>query len=244
MNALLEAQGVNLFPSDDAGFDIRVEPCQRWLVSGPSGAGKSTLVKTLLGLMSPASGAVFLGGFNLNDVSPGLLRTLRQSTGVVFSGGGLLPAWSGLENLMLPLLAIQGLDEDAAEAMVLRFAEQCQVPLGWLERSATQLSAEQSTLLALARALITTPKLLWVDSELLWGVLSHDHTRLGEQLALQVEQGCTLVVCTGATGVPREQTMPCAAPTHWARMQNGWLECLAPPLNWTLEPVDAQKPNA
>lgn len=237
MSALLEARGVTLFQfPDGAGFDIRMEPGQRWLVSGPSGAGKSTLVKTLLGLKSPASGTVFLEGVDLKDVSPGQLRTLRQRTGVVFSGGGLLPAWTGLENLMLPLRAMQGLDEDAAETVVMRFAEQCQVPLTWLQRSATQLSAEQSTLLALARTLITTPKLLWVDSELLWGVLSHDHTRLGVQLAQQVEQGCTLVVCAGAKGVPREQTMPCAAPTHWARMHSGWLECLAPPPNWTLEP--------
>ncbi|NVO05373.1 MAG: hypothetical protein HXX19_05250, partial [Rhodoferax sp.] len=103
----------------------------------------------------------------------------------------------------------------------------------------TQLSAEQGTLLALARALLIQPQLLWVDSEMLWGVLSHAGTRLGAQLAAQVEQGCTLVVCAGADGLAREQVPPGPGPTHWARLQEGWLECPQAPTYWTLETAHA-----
>jgi phospholipid/cholesterol/gamma-HCH transport system ATP-binding protein len=198
----------------------------------------------MLGLVSPRSGSVFVDGVDLDDVSPKQLLRLRHNVGVVFSGGGLLPAWSGLQNLMLPLRACKGLDEAQAEAAVLAFASQCCIPPTWLERPAAQLSAEQGTLLSLARALIITPQLLWVDSELVWGVLSHASTRLGAQLALQVEQGCSLVVCAGANGLPREQVPPCPGPTHWARLQDGWLECVAPPTYWTLETADAQTPLA
>jgi ABC-type lipoprotein export system ATPase subunit len=245
MSALLHAQNLTLAScANSAGFEIEMAPGQRWLLTGASGSGKSTLMRTLLGLISPRSGTVFLDGVNLEDVSPKRLLKQRQNMGVVFSGGGLLPAWSGLQNLMLPLRASQGLTEAQAEAAVLQFASQCRIPAAWLERAATQLSAEQGTLLALARALLIRPKLLWVDSELVWGVLSHAGTRLGAQLAEQVAHGCTLVVSAGAAGLPREQLPPCAAPTHWARLQDGWLECVAPPITWTLEPFDAQTPLA
>jgi ABC-type lipoprotein export system ATPase subunit len=245
MKPLLHAQGLTLASfGASPGFDISIDAGQRWLITGASGAGKSTLMRTLLGLISPNSGKVFLDGVDLEDVTPKRLLTLRQSVSVVFSGGGLLPAWSGLQNLMLPLRASVGLNESEAEAAVLAFASQCSIPTAWLERAATQLSAEQGTLLALARALILRPKLLWVDSELVWGVLSHADTRLGAQLAEQVAQGCTLVVCAGVAGLPREQVPPCAGPTHWARLQDGWLECPETPKYWTLEPADAQTPRA
>jgi ABC-type transporter Mla maintaining outer membrane lipid asymmetry ATPase subunit MlaF len=242
---LLQAQGLTLSSfANDAGFDITMESGQRWLLTGASGAGKSTLMRTLLGLISPRSGSVLVDGVNLQDVSPKQLLRLRHSMGVVFSGGGLLPAWSGLQNLMLPLRAGKGLDEAQAEAAVLAFASQCHIPTAWLERAAAQLSAEQGTLLSLARALIITPKLLWLDSELVWGVLSHASTRLGAQLAEQVAQGCTLVVCAGAGGLAREHVPPCPGPTHWARLQDGWLECAQAPTYWTLETADDQTPLA
>jgi len=245
MSVLLQAQALLLpsFATED-GFDIALEPGQRWLLTGESGSGKSTLMRTLLGLVSPRGGDVLLHGTSLQDVTPAELLRLRQSMSVVFSGGGLLPAWNGLQNLMLPLRAIRGLTEHAAQDAVLAFASRCQIPTQWLERAATQLTAEQGTLLALARALITTPRLLWIDSELVWGVLSHANTRLGAELAAQVAQGCTLVVAAGPHGVIREQVPPCDGPTHRAHLQDGWLECLAPPTDWTLDTADAQTPRA
>jgi ABC-type lipoprotein export system ATPase subunit len=245
MTALLQARDLTLASFADArGFDLDIGAGQRWLITGATGSGKSTLMRTLLGLISPRGGKVLLDGCDLEEVTPHQLLTLRQRTGVVFSGGGLLPAWSGLQNLMLPLRVIRGLSEEQAQDAVLEFAERCLIPEIWLERVAAQLSAEQGTLLALARALIIAPKLLWVDSELVWGVLSHASTRLGAQLVAQVSQGCTLVVGAGAHGVARDQVPPCGAPTHWAHMQGGWLECAAPPTSWTLEPADAQTPLA
>lgn len=245
MTALLQARGLTLSSfSDTRGFDLDIEVGQRWLVTGASGSGKSTLMRTLLGLISPRSGKVLVDGHDLESVTPEQLLHLRQSMGVVFSGGGLLPAWSGVQNLMLPLRVIQGLSEEQAQAVVLDFAQRCRIPEAWLERVAAQLSAEQSTLLSLARALVIAPRLLWVDSELVWGVLSHANTLLGEQLVTQVVQGCTLVVSVGVSGVPRDQLPPCGGPTHWARLQDGWLECAPPPTDWTLEPADAQTPRA
>lgn len=240
MTPMLQARGLRLTAfAEERGFDIAMAGGERWLITGESGSGKSTLMRTLLGLISPRGGEVLVDGCNLQDVTPHQLLTLRQRMGVVFSGGGLLPAWSGLQNLMLPLRAAQGLDEHAALDHVLAFAQRCNIPNAWLERAATQLSAEQGTLLALARALIIGPKLLWIDSELVWGVLSHANTRLGGELATQVAQGCTLVTVAGAHGVAREQVPPCGAPTHRARMHDGWLECVAPPTSWTLDTADA-----
>lgn len=245
MKPLLQARKLMLSSFDETrGVDLEVMPGQRWLITGASGAGKSTLMRTLLGLISPRSGTVLVDGWDLEDVSPQQLLTLRQSMGVVFSGGGLLPAWSGLQNLMLPLRVVKGLREEEAQAAVQAFAALCLIPPAWLERAAAELSAEQSTLLSLARALLIEPRLLWVDSALLWGVLSHASTRLGAQLTQQVAQGCTLVVGAGPDGVPHNQVPPCGAPTHWVRMQSGWLECASPPTNWTLESADAQTPRA
>ena len=242
---LLQAQDL-ILPSfaNEVGFDISMAAGQRWLLTGASGAGKSTLMRTLLGLISPRSGSVCVDGVNLQDVSPPQLLRLRHSIGVVFSDGGLLPAWNGLQNLMLPLRACKGLDETQAEAAVLAFASQCRIPTAWLERAATQLSAEQGTLLSLARALIIRPKLLWLDSALVWGVLSHAGTLLGAQLADQVAQGCTLVVCADIGGLARAHVPPCPGPTHWAHLQDGWLECAQAPTYWTLETADAQTPLA
>jgi ABC-type lipoprotein export system ATPase subunit len=240
MSAFLQARDLRLKSfTADASFDLTIETGQRWLVSGASGSGKSTLMRSLLGLVSPRSGTVLVDGLDLHEVSHRQLLTLRQSMGVVFSGGGLLPAWSGLQNLMLPLRAIQGLEEEAAQAAVLAFAGRCKIPALWLERAVAELPAEQIMLLALARALLIEPKLLWVDSELLWGVLSQAGTRLGAQLSEQLARGCTLVVCAGVHGVPATQTPPCDAPSHWACMQGGWLECRQDKTPWTLDAANA-----
>jgi putative ABC transport system ATP-binding protein len=142
----------------DAAFDVREG--EAVAILGASGSGKSTLLGLLAGLDVPSSGRVWMGGEDLFALDEdGRARLRGQMVGFVFQSFQLLPALTALENAMLPLELAGGADASARARDVLGrvgLADR----LGHYPR---QLSGGEQQRVAVARAFVTQPKLLFAD---------------------------------------------------------------------------------
>ena len=142
----------------NAAFEVRAG--EAVAILGASGSGKSTLLGLLAGLDVPSSGRVFIGGEDLFALDEdGRARLRGQLVGFVFQSFQLLPALTALENVMLPLELAGGADAAARARAVLS-----RVGLGErLGHYPRQLSGGEQQRVAVARAFVTEPRLLFAD---------------------------------------------------------------------------------
>jgi lipoprotein-releasing system ATP-binding protein len=144
--------------------DLTVEIAEGEMVAvvGPSGAGKSTLLHLLGGLDRPTAGCVKLGEFDifkLGDVD--LARFRNSEIGFIFQFHHLLPEFTALENVMMPLLIGRRNHAEAGERAI-KVLER----VGLSDRAAHrpgELSGGEQARVALARALVTRPRVLLAD---------------------------------------------------------------------------------
>lgn len=141
---------------------LRFLPGQLTLVMGASGSGKSTLLAVLGGLLRPDAGDVQLGRQSLWALAPKALERLRyRDFAYVFQGFNLFPALSAIEQVALPL-RFGGEARDAAQAR----AEQALEEVGLSTRQhlrPADLSGGEKQRVAVARALVTRPAVLFAD---------------------------------------------------------------------------------
>ena len=146
------------------GVSLSVEAGEFVALMGPSGSGKSTLLQVLGGLDRPTSGEVTLEGQDLSRLSDDQATRLRRDrTGFVFQSFNLIPLLTVVENVALPF-TIAGGDPSRGE-LKQRIAEVIElVDLTGKERhKPDQLSAGEQQRVAVARALVTRPALLFAD---------------------------------------------------------------------------------
>lgn len=145
------------------GIDLELGRGEFVALIGPSGSGKSTLLNIIGLLDKPSSGQLFLTGVATENLDDSALTKLRANAiGFVFQFHNLLPAFTAVENVLLPLLAKQGRPDDA---MRLRAAELIdKVGLkSWANNMANDLSGGQQQRVAIARSLIMQPALVLAD---------------------------------------------------------------------------------
>lgn len=126
-------------------------------VLGRNGVGKTTLLRTILGLMSRTEGSIRLDGRELNTL-PTHQRALA-GVGYVAQGRGILPAFTVRENLLLGTFATHGNHGRIAEWVLELFP----VLKDFMNRHGGNLSGGQQQQLAIARALLSEPKVLLLD---------------------------------------------------------------------------------
>jgi putative ABC transport system ATP-binding protein len=143
---------------------LSVMPGEFVALMGPSGSGKSTLLQLLGGLDQPTSGEVLLEGEPIGRLSDSdATRLRRERTGFVFQSFNLVPLMNVVENVALPF-TIAGQDPRSTE-LAARIREAIAlVDLTGKERhKPDELSAGEQQRVAVARAMVTRPALLFAD---------------------------------------------------------------------------------
>ena len=145
------------------GIDLSLQRGEFAALIGPSGSGKSTLLN-LIGLLDrPSSGQLRIDGQETGGLDDSALTRLRgRSIGFVFQHHHLIPAFSALENVMMPLLVERGRPDDEMRERASRLLEQVSLS-PQRNNKASQLSGGQQQRVAIARALAMHPSLVLAD---------------------------------------------------------------------------------
>jgi lipoprotein-releasing system ATP-binding protein len=174
------------------GLNFRLEPGLVLAVVGPSGSGKSTLLHLIGGLETPSSGEVLWGGLSLRGLNQDALAARRANeVGLVFQHHYLLEDLTALENIGIPGLIAGKPDVTRAKLLLAR--------VGLSERAdafPATLSGGERQRCALARALLTKPRLILADEPT--GSLDRENAERMFALLIELahEEGAAVVVVT------------------------------------------------
>ncbi|HOU84424.1 MAG TPA: ABC transporter ATP-binding protein [Spirochaetota bacterium] len=177
----------------DVSFEI--EQGENVSIVGPSGAGKSTLLNLIGCLDYFQSGNLFIGGKNISSLSISEISKFRnRNLGFIFQANNLLPEFSALENVMIPLL-VRRTSPKKAKNKALELIEK----FGLLDRihhKPSELSGGECQRITVARALAGDPSIILADEPT--GALDRKNSEnlMDFLFSLAKEKNCTLITVT------------------------------------------------
>jgi len=178
-----------------AGLSVEVRGGEVVAVLGPSGSGKSTLLLCLAGIIPPDQGEVVYRGRTLASLSDATLTRLRRDEfGFVFQFGQLVPELTAVDNVSLPL-RLAGLRRNDAAARAREWLARLDID-EVAEQRAGEMSGGQAQRVAVARALVTGPRVVFADEPT--GSLDSLNGELVMNLMVGAarDQGTTVVLVT------------------------------------------------
>lgn len=144
-------------------LDLSVMPGEVVSLVGGSGSGKTTLLRQMLGLEQPRRGTIRVFGVPLHDGDPELVKRVRKRWGVLFQHGALYSALSVFDNIALPLRELHAFDEDLIRDLVMLKLDAVGIEHRHAGTMPSDLSGGMIKRIALARALVLDPELLFLD---------------------------------------------------------------------------------
>ena len=175
------------------GLSLTLEAGDSVAVLGPSGSGKSTLLACVLGLVRPKAGSIRVSDTEVTELSDRRLARLRSSTiGMVFQFGELIPELTPLENIELAGMMNRSDSSNVAERAIKLLKE-----LGVrTDGPCIELSGGERQRVAVARALVNSPKLLLADEPT--GALDAKRRIKTAEILFRMpkKHGCGLLVVT------------------------------------------------
>ena len=144
---------------------FRIRPGRSLGLVGESGCGKSTLARLVTGLENPTSGSVHIAGFDIHQISKNALRKLRTDFQIVFQDpfGSLDPRHTIGRIVAEPLRALEQVSPVEAQRRVVSVMEDVGLKATDTQKYPHEFSGGQRQRIAIARALITRPKLVVAD---------------------------------------------------------------------------------
>ena len=144
------------------GVSLTVSPGEFVCISGRSGSGKSTMLNMLAGLEKPTSGEIVILDKHIENMSESArIRFRRQYIGFVFQSYNLMPQYTAVENVELPLM-LRGIGKRERRKQALAVMEQVGI-VSHAEHKPSELSGGQQQRVGIARALITMPPIVFAD---------------------------------------------------------------------------------
>ena len=144
------------------GVSLTVSPGEFVCISGRSGSGKSTMLNMLAGLEKPTSGEIIILDKHIENMSESArIRFRRQYIGFVFQSYNLMPQYTAVENVELPLM-LRGVGRRERRRQALAVMEQVGI-VSHAEHKPSELSGGQQQRVGIARALITKPPIVFAD---------------------------------------------------------------------------------
>ncbi len=143
------------------GVDITVAPGQSLVIIGGSGTGKSVTIKSALGLLAPDKGEIFFDGAPVKSAKS--VDNLRRRTGMLFQGGALFDSLTVWENVAFALLYRDHTGRARAKELAIENLAKVRLPASAAELRPAELSGGMQKRVALARAIIAKPDLIFFD---------------------------------------------------------------------------------
>ena len=143
------------------GVDLTVAPGQSLVIIGGSGTGKSVTIKCALGLMTLEQGEILFDGKSISD--PKQRDALRQRTGMLFQGGALFDSLTVWENVAFALLYRDHIGRAEAKKRAIENLAKVRLPASAADLRPAELSGGMQKRVALARAIIAQPELIFFD---------------------------------------------------------------------------------
>jgi phospholipid/cholesterol/gamma-HCH transport system ATP-binding protein len=175
--------------------DLTIRRGEIMVIMGGSGSGKSTLLRHMIGLERATSGSIRLLGKELTEMDPLELYKTMKGVGVAFQGGALFSSMTVGDNVMLPLRERSKLDRSTMQIMM-RLKLEVVSLAGFENLMPAELSGGMIKRAALARAIVSDPKLLFCDEPS--AGLDPVVSRALDELILRLRDamGMTIVVVT------------------------------------------------
>lgn len=145
------------------GMSIDVEPGKSLVIIGGSGTGKSVTLKCALGLIKPDHGTILFDGQEMVETTGTERETMLARTGMLFQGGALFDSLSVWENVAFRLRKLEKLSRSDAKDRAIEVLKKVRLSSDVADLSPSELSGGMQKRVGLARAIATSPDLIFFD---------------------------------------------------------------------------------